>query len=264
MSITYFILFVFAIIVVFSIMLITALIIIKKSGMKNESQSREVKRYAEPRPIVQTSPNVQGMQFCPVCGEKRISGMNFCYSCGFDFSSRSNLVSAGRKSQPSPSVKQEMPNRVIYEQPNRRIDANRRFTPKRIISMVGLFFIILSGVLPWSANRNWNGIFNGGYQNVSEIGFQSTEGVIAVLFAVLGLIFIMSIHNEKFAYILSLGCTVMSVIATFIFKSNNFWGESDGYRGLWTNVSALGVGFYVVFLGAVIVLACLFIPSREE
>jgi hypothetical protein len=247
----------------FAMIVLTIILVVKNS---NQPQNPKITPQNYPAATYHPPSKAEGIpqeMFCPICGEKRIQGMNFCSSCGYQFSKRSEGRYVPQSDQirtPEPAY-QSQPQYYQNVQPS---TSSKRFTPKRVTCLIGQFMIVVSGVIPWSINRNWDGIFNGGYHNYNEIGLQTPSGVIAVIAAIFGIILILSVHNERTAYVLSLICASISFIAAIIFKTSSSWGESGGYEGFWSNYSSAGLGVYLVFLGALIVLGCLFIPARSD
>jgi hypothetical protein len=141
-----------------------------------------------------------------------------------------------------------------------------RFSVKRIITAVGMLLIIISGLLSWSSSRQWEGIFGGGYQNYTEIGLSQPAGQFSTGLAILGIILLFAVKHETSAHLLSTACALLAGLAAIGYITSQSWGYSGGLDNydLLRDYASLGMGVYMVFVGAAIAVGCVFIPSKKS
>ncbi len=210
-------------------------------------------------PALPTSPSPAiELRICPECAQSRIGRKRHCDRCGFDYA-----MSAGK-----PPIAAEP---VIVPQPALMFSSTQqtptppsRFTAKKIVAAIGMGLIVMAGLVTWSSSREWLGIFNGGYHSYGTIGLANAYGLLSTGAAVLGLIKLFTIGEEKVAHLLSTGGAIISALAAFGFLKSGTWGYSGGYEGFFVDYSSLGAGVYMVFVGAAIALGAFLIPSRSR
>jgi ribosomal protein L32 len=194
------------------------------------------------------------LQNCPECGQERAGRNKYCSRCGYDF-----LKGAGKKEDPGGPAP-VMPPVIHYPA------LPARFSVKRIITAVGMLLIIISGLLSWSSSRQWEGIFGGGYQNYTEIGLSQPAGQFSTGLAILGIILLFAVKHETSAHLLSTACALLAGLAAIGYITSQSWGYSGGLDNydLLRDYASLGMGVYMVFVGAAIAVGCVFIPSKKS
>ncbi|MBP6355614.1 MAG: hypothetical protein KA318_07940 [Nitrosomonas sp.] len=157
-----------------------------------------------------------------------------------------------RVKPPVESVQSIAVNRTSY----REDSLSSKFTPKRIITAIGLLLIIASAFATWSIKTY-------GYDGWTENGAETTEGLIAAASASLGFILLFATDSEKKAHMLSSLLAVIALIAAFSYLGNaNYYERNSMYSA--RSTSEAGTGIYMSIFGAAITLGCFLIPASDR
>ena len=141
--------------------------------------------------------------------------------------------------------------------------ASSKFTPKRIITALGMIFIIISAFTVWQTNSHiW---FNGYLPTSTTMGVDTPAGLVSAGFALFGIILLFAINREKTAHLLCSFCAIIAVIAAFNFLGNaNGAANWDPILGQFVDISQGGIGIYMAIFGAALALGCFLIPSHDR
>lgn len=130
----------------------------------------------------------------------------------------------------------------------------KKSTAKRILSGIGLSNILFSITFPWVFEIS-SSLF--GTSTESIYGYETTEGIVTAVFGLLGLILLNSIDEETPAHLWATFVSLIAAGITYSFTSQQNTGET------WFTYTGIGLGPYLVFGGAALVLICILIPSRK-
>lgn len=237
--------------------------------------------------------------FCPRCGRENAEHMPFCRSCGYQFSSipvsplpqplnqvhssnqsddqRTNFQTTDRSQQRLlfSSIQNSSAGHVPPGIPplpqfasrpdhsNARGDSGltqqktrtnpNHITPARLVAVGGFIMMILAGLVQWrrTVEIAW---FTARVD--ANIGLSVKEGIICVICGIFGLILMLSIKKQIFANIWAILLIIIASISSISFIMNYSYGVAADYI-------YMGVGPYVVLVGAVVVLGAPFIPSPK-
>jgi len=157
-----------------------------------------------------------------------------------------------RAKSPVESVQNITINRTSYNEDS----LSSKFTPKRIITAIGLLLIIASAFATWSIKTY-------GYDGWTDKGAETTEGLIAAASASLGFILLFSTDSEKKAHMLSSFFAVIALIAAFSYLGSANYYESNSMFSA-RSTSEAGTGIYMSIFGAAITLGCFLIPASDR
>ncbi|GAP16638.1 DUF805 domain-containing protein [Levilinea saccharolytica] len=129
-----------------------------------------------------------------------------------------------------------------------------KFTVKRILSAIGLVDIVASLVFPWEFEIT-SSIFGRSVETM--LGYSTLEGIISAVLSLLGLTLLFSIEKETPAHLWATFLSLLAAAVTYYFISEQNIGEA------WFTYTGTGIGPYLVFAGAALVLICILIPSRK-
>ncbi len=157
-----------------------------------------------------------------------------------------------RVKPPVKSVQNITINRTSYHEDS----LSSKFTPKRIITAIGLLLIIASAFATWSIKTY-------GYDGWTDKGAETTEGLIAAASASLGFILLFATDSEKKAHMLSSLFAVIALIAAFSYLgSANYYERNSMFSA--RSTSEAGTGIYMSIFGAAITLGCFLIPASDR
>lgn len=145
--------------------------------------------------------------------------------------------------------------------------SSSKFTPKRIISSIGLLLIIAASFVTWEITNKWAGIFYPGkYRQIATAGVDTMNGLISAGAAVFGIILLFAINEEKKAHSFCSLCAIISAISAIVFLGEaNSTGPANNFADFvyFDYFNKPGVGLYMAIIGSIIVLGCFLMRSRD-
>lgn len=140
------------------------------------------------------------------------------------------------------------------------------FTPKRIITALGMFLISASAFLPWKTSYTWNGAFGiGKYNSSVTTGFSTLEGLVAISVGILGIVLIFSMKQMKVVNIICLvGAIIMTIMAFSYLQGAGVQDNYNSFYDRYNFYSVAGMGVYMSIVGSLITLGGLFAPSQNK